>query len=413
MTAETPTAATAARTWTPRVAAQLTVLAAAAFTYVTAEILPVGALPAISRDLKVSVVLVGTLLAWYALVAALTTIPLVRWTAHWPRRRALVISLACLTTSQAISALAPNFAVLAGGRVLCAVTHGLLWSVIAPIATRLVPASHAGRATTSIYIGASLALVVGSPLTAAMSLMWGWRLAVVCITVVAAIVTVAARALLPEMVLTEDQLAHVGPRSRHHRNWRLITVSLLAMIAVTGHFVSYTYIVEIIRNVVGVRGPNLAWVLAVYGVAGLLSVPLVARPLDRRPRGAIIVCMAGLTAAFALLTVLAFWGRPAIATVLIGVGAIVLWGALATAVSPMMQSAAMRNGVDDPDGASGLYVTAFQVGIMAGSLLGGLLYERSVAMMLTASAALMGLALVGVAANRQMLVVPTATSHVD
>jgi predicted MFS family arabinose efflux permease len=235
----------------------------------------------------------------------------------------------------------------------------------------------------------------------------------VCITVVAAVVTLAARVLLPEMVLTEDQLAHVGPRSRHHRNWRLITVSLLAMIAVTGHFVSYTYIVEIIRNVVGVRGTNLAWVLAVYGVAGLLSVPLVARPLDRRPRGAIIFCMAGLTAAFAVLTTLAFWGRPALATVLIGVGAIVLWGALATAVSPMMQSAAMRNGVDDPDGASGLYVTAFQVGIMGGSLLGGLLYERSVAMMLTASAALMGLALIGVAANRQMLVVPTPTSHVD
>jgi predicted MFS family arabinose efflux permease len=411
MTSETATPA--ARTWTPRVAAQLAVLAAAAFTYVTAEILPVGALPAISRDLKVSVVLVGTLLAWYALVAALTTIPLVRWTAHWPRRRALVMSLACLTTSQVISALAPTFAVLAAGRVLCAITHGLLWSVIAPIATRLVPATHAGRATTSIYIGASLALVVGSPLTAALSLMWGWRLAVVCITVVAAVVTVAARALLPEMVLTEDQLAHVGPRSRHHRNWRLITVSLLAMIAVTGHFVSYTYIVEIIRNVVGVRGPNLAWVLAVYGVAGLLSVPLVARPLDRRPRGAIILCMAGLTAAFAVLTALAFWGRGAAGTVLIGVGAIVLWGALATAVSPMMQSAAMRNGIDDPDGASGLYVTAFQVGIMAGSLLGGLLYERSVAMMLTASAALMGLALIGVAANRQMLVAPAATSHLD
>ena len=411
MIAETAPAA-AARTWTPRVAAQLAVLAAAAFTYVTAEILPVGALPAISRDLNVSVVLVGTLLAWYALVAALTTIPLVRWTAHWPRRRALVMSLVCLTASQVISALAPSFAVLAAGRVLCAITHGLLWSVIAPIATRLVPTSHAGRATTSIYIGASLALVVGSPLTAALSLMWGWRLAVVCITVVAAIVTVAARVLLPQMVLSEDQLAHVGPRSRHHRNWRLITVSLLAMIAVTGHFVSYTYIVEIIRNVVGVRGPNLAWVLALYGVAGLLSVPLVARPLDRRPRGAIIVCMAGLTAAFAVLTVLAFWGRPALATVLIGVGAIVLWGALATAVSPMMQSAAMRNGVDDPDGASGLYVTAFQVGIMAGSLLGGLLYERSVAMMLTASAALMCLALVGVAVNRQMLVVPASTSHV-
>jgi predicted MFS family arabinose efflux permease len=409
MTAETAT--TAARTWTPRIAAQLAVLGAAAFIYVTAEILPVGALPAIARDLQVSLVAVGTLLTWYALVAALTTFPLVRWTAHWPRRRALVFSLVCLTASQLISAMAPNFAVLAGGRVLCAVTHGLLWSVIAPIATRLVPPSHAGRATMSIYVGTSLALVIGSPLTAAMSLMWGWRLAVVCVTVAAAVVTVAARLLLPEMVLSADQLKRVGPRARHHRNRRLIVVSLITMVGVTGHFVSYTYIVVIIRDVVGVRGPNLAWVLAAYGAAGVVAVGLVARPLDRRPRGAIILCMAGLTAAFILLTMLAFVPHRTATTLLVGIGAIVLWGAMATAVSPMLQSAAMRNGADDPDGASGLYVTAFQVGIMAGSLAGGLLYERSVALMLTASAALMGAALAGMAANRQMLEVAPASSR--
>lgn len=411
MTAMTAATPTAARTWTPRIAAQLAVLAAAAFTYVTAEILPVGALSAIARNLHVSVVLVGTLLTWYALVAALSTFPLVRWTAHWPRRRALVFSLVCLTVSQLISALAPNFAVLAVGRVLCAVTHGLLWSIIAPLATRLVPPSHAGRATMSIYVGTSLALVIGSPLTAAMSLMWGWRLAAACVTVAAAIVTVAAWLLLPQLVLTDDQLKCVGPRARHHRNPRLIIVSLITMVGVTGHFVSYTYIVVIIRDVVGVRGPNLAWVLAAYGAAGVMAVGLVARPLDRRPRGAVILCMAGLTAAFVVLTALAFGGAPAAATALIGTAAIVLWGAMATAVSPMLQAAAMRNGADDPDGASGLYVTAFQVGIMAGSLAGGLLYERRVALMLTASAGLMAAALVAMAANRRTLDVAPASSR--
>lgn len=394
---------TAARTWTPRVAAQLAVLAAAAFTYVTAEILPVGALSAMARNLHVSVVLVGTLLSWYALVAALSTFPLVRWTAHWPRRRVLLFSMVCLTVSQLISALAPNFAVLAAGRVLCAVTHGLLWSVIAPIAGRLVPPSHAGRATMSIYVGTSLALVIGSPLTAAMSLMWGWRLAVVCVTVAAAAVTVAAWLLLPEMVLSTDQLKCVGPRARHHRNRALIVVSLITMVGVTGHFVSYTYIVVIIRDVVGVRGPTLAWVLAAYGAAGVIAVGLVARPMDRRPKSAVILCMAGLTAALLVLAALAFGLGPAAVAALIGTAAIVLWGAMATAVSPMLQSTAMRNGADDPDGASGLYVTAFQVGIMAGSLAGGLLYERSVALMLTASAGLMGAALVGMAANRRVL----------
>ncbi|MBI2702655.1 MAG: MFS transporter [Mycobacterium sp.] len=412
MTAESGTIAATARTWTPRIAVQLAVLAAAAFIYVTAELLPVGALSAIARNLDVSVVLVGTLLSWYAFVAALTTVPLVRWTAHWPRRRTLLLSLVCLTISQLISALAPSFAVLAAGRVLCAVTHGLLWSVIAPIATRLVPPSHAGRATMSIYVGTSLALVVGSPLTAALSLMWGWRLAAVCVTVAAAVVTVAARVVLPTMTLTTDQLQYVGRRSTHHRNRALIIVSLITMVGVTGHFVSYTYIVVIVRQVVGVHGPNVAWLLAAYGIAGVLSVALVARPLDRRPKGAIIVCMAGLTAALALLSALAFgWHRSGVAALVVGTAAIVLWGAMATAVSPMLQSAAMRAGADDPDGASGLYVTAFQVGIMAGSLAGGLLYERSVAMMLTASAGLMGAALLAMAAIRP--IVDTADSAIS
>ncbi|MBO0865877.1 MAG: MFS transporter [Mycobacterium sp.] len=394
--------------WTARVAVQLAVLAAAAFIYVTAELLPVGALPAIARSLHVSVPVVGTLLAWYALVAALTTIPLVRWTAHWPRRRALLLSLMCLTGSQLVSALAPNFVVLAGGRVLSAITHGLMLSVVAPIATRLVPASHAGRATTVIYVGISLAVVVGSPLTAAMSLLWGWRLAVVSITVAAAAITVAARVVLPAMQLSDDQLASVGRGARHHRNRRLVAVSLLTMVAVTGHYISYTFIVVVIRDIVGVRGPSLAWLLVAYGVAGLVAMPLVARPLDHRPRAAVLSCMGGLSAVFVVLTALAFGGRTTAATVLIGTAAIAFWGATANAASPILQAAAMRAGADDPDGASGLYMAAFQIGITVGSLAGGVLYERGAPVMLAASAILVGGAAAGMTARAQLFDVPTA-----
>jgi predicted MFS family arabinose efflux permease len=392
---------------------QLAVLAAAAFIYVTAEILPVGALPAIARGLHVSVPMVGTLLAWYALVAAVTTIPLVRWTAHWPRRRALLLSLACLTASQLISAVAPNFVVLAGGRVLSAITHGLMLSVLAPIATRLVPASHSGRATTVIYVGISLAVVVGSPATAAISLLWGWRVAVAAVAAVAALVTVAAWAVLPVLTLSNEQLARVGSGASHYRNRRLVIVSLLTMIAVTGHYISYTYIAVIIRDIVGVRGPDLAWLLATYGVAGLLAMPLIARPSDHRPRAAVMSCMAALWMTFLVLIALAFHHATSAAHVMVivvGIAAIALWGATANAVSPMLQAAAMRAGADDPDGASGLYMAAFQIGIMAGSFAGGLLYERSVLAMLAASAVLIGAGAAGMAAERQLFDVP-ATGH--
>jgi predicted MFS family arabinose efflux permease len=357
MTVDTRTRLTP--TWTPRVTVQLMVLAAAAFVYVTAEIVPVGALPAIAADFGVSEALVGTLLASYALVAALATVPLVRLTSQWPRRTTLLLTLVCLTASQLISALAPNFTVLAGGRVLCAVTHGLMWSVIAPIGARLVPATHAGRATTAVYVGTSLALVVGNPLTAAMSELWGWRLAVVLVTVAAAAVTVAAWATLPPMVVARDETPGARRNERHHRNSRLVTLTVLTLIGVTGHFISYTFIVVIIRDVVGVHGPRLAWLLAAFGVAGLVSMGAMARPLDRRPQASVVGCLAVLASAFAVLTSLAFDHGTGLVALVVGVGAIVLWGAASTALPPMLQAAAMRTAPDDPDGASGLYIAGF------------------------------------------------------
>ena len=410
MTVDTRTRPT--RTWTPRVTVQLTVLSAAAFVYVTAEMVPVGALPAIAADLRVSEALVGTLLASYALVAALTTVPLVRLTARWPRRTTLLLTLVCLTASQLISALAPNFTVLAGGRVFCALMHGLMWSVIAPIGARLVPATHAGRATTAVYVGTSLALVVGNPLTAAMSELWGWRLAVVLVTVAAAAATMAAWATLPPMPMSRDDTKTVRRSRRHHRNGRLVTLTVLTLVGVTGHFISYTFIVVIIRDVVGVDGPRLAWLLAGFGIAGLVSMGAMARPLDRWPQASVVGCLAVLATAFAVLTSLAFGHSAGLLALIVGVGAIVLWGAASTALPPMLQAAAMRTAPDDPDGASGLYVTGFQVGIMAGSLSGGLLYEHGgLALMIAASTALVMVALTCVTATRGLFEVPQAISR--
>ena len=397
--------------WTPRVTVALAVLAAAAFVYVTAELMPVGALSAIARDLKVSEAVVGTLLASYALVAAVATVPLVRWTAAWPRRRTLLFTLASLALSQLISALAPTFAVLATGRILCALTHGLMWSVIAPIGVRLVPASYAGRATMAVYVGTGLALVVGSPVTAAMSELWGWRTAVGVITVAAVAVAAAARLALPLMAMTEGHPA-AAAAIRHHRNSRLVVLSALTLVGVTAHFISYTFIVAIIRDVVGVRGPHLAWLLAAYGIAGLTAMALLARPGDRRPKAAVLGCLAALAVAFAVLAVLGFGDRHNAMTVLTGVAAIVLWGAAATAMPPMLQSAAMRHSPQDPDGASGLYVTSFQVGIMAGSLAGGVVYQTGgIAATVTASAALILAALVAVTLSRDLFAVSPVTSE--
>jgi predicted MFS family arabinose efflux permease len=214
------------------------------------------------------------------------------------------------------------------------------------------------------------------------------------------------------MVMPRDEAQTARRKSCHHRNSRLVTLSVLTLIGVAGHFISYTFIVVIIRDVLGVHGPTLAWLLAAFGIAGLASMAAMARPLDRWPQASVVSCLAVLALAFVVLTSLAFGGRTGLLALVVGVGAIVLWGAASTALPPMLQAAAMRTAPDDPDGASGLYVAGFQVGIMAGSLAGGLLYEHAgLAVAIGASTALVMAALTCVTATRGLFEIPQATSR--
>ena len=382
--------------------AQLTVLAGAAFVYVTAEILPVGALPAIAADLDIAPATVGTLLAGYALIAAVATMPLVRWTARWPRRRTLLLTLLCLTVSQSLSVIAPNFAVLSVARVLCALTHGLMWSVLAPIAVRLVAPGHGGRATTAVYAGTALALVAGNPMTALLSQAWGWRTAAAAIMVAAAAVTLAARLLLPVLPATTTGPTGRVSRRRWHRNRALVTLCGLTLVGVSAHFVSYTYIAVVVGEVTGTA---TAPVLAGFGVAGLVAMAAFARPLDRWPRPVLVTALAGLVAAFVALA-FAAGGDP---RPVLGVVGILAWGAMSTALPPMLQTAAINSAPEDPDGASGLYVAMFQAGIVAGALTGGALFAAGGAFaVLSASASLTALVLIALVALPWLLAPVTA-----
>lgn len=378
--------------WTPRVALQLAVLAAAAYVYAVAELAPIGAMPAIAADLHVSEARVGMLPAAYAFISVVATVPLVRWTSHWSRRRVFVLTLISLTVSQVLSAFAPGLAALAASRVLCALTHGLMWSIIAPIGARLVPPSHTGRATTAVYVGTSAALIVGNPLTTSMSQAWGWRAASLVIAVAAGVITMLARCCLPD--LRVDDVAPVRNSSQYRLgDARLVTLCVITLIGVTAHFASYTFVVPIIREVTGADGRGQVLLLAVYGVTGLVSMAALARASDRRPRATVTVTLAVLCVAFVVLTATASGGA-----VMLGGAAILVWGGCAAALPPLLQAAVIRSCPQHAEHASALYVTAFQIGIVSGSLGGGAMYGgHSVLPVLLMSAVLFAVTLAGVA----------------
>jgi predicted MFS family arabinose efflux permease len=218
--------------------------------------------------------------------------------------------------------------------------------------------------------------------------------------VAAGAITLLAWAVLPAVAVSAAEAAATATRKPlPYRNVRLLTLCALTLIGVTAHFVSYTFIVPIIRDIGGIGSGKEAWVLVAYGVAGLVTLGIVASAMDHRLRAAVAGGLGILCLAFWMLSAMSMLGAGPVATV-VGVAAIVVWGAFAAVLPPMLQSAAIRTSPDEPEHASALYVTVFQVGILSGSVAGGLVYEHiGVAAVVATTAVLFTVTLIGVLAR--------------
>src|SRR5919107_1919623 len=186
--------------WSPsRDGVAMGALSAACFVSVTSENLPVALLPDLASGFAVSEPAVGLLVTGYAVVVAVSVVPLVALTAHWDRRTAAVVTVATITASNLLLAVAPSYGVAVVARVVSAVGHGVFWSVVAVIAARLLGPQRAGRATAVVFAGNSLAFLLGLPLSSWLGATIGWRPAVLAVAGVAALSAVAIRATVDPM----------------------------------------------------------------------------------------------------------------------------------------------------------------------------------------------------------------------
>ncbi|MFE2756074.1 MFS transporter [Actinosynnema sp. NPDC059335] len=365
-----------------RTGVALTALSTACFVSVTSENLPVALLPQLTAGFGVSESAVGLLMTGYAVVVAVSVVPLVAATAGWDRRTTALGAVAAVVASNLLLAVAPGYGVAVAARLVAAVGHGVFWSVVAPMAARLVGSGRSGRATAVVFAGNSLAFLVGLPLGSWLGTTLGWRLTVLLMAVVAALSAVAIR-------LTVDPMPADGPARRRSpvrevlSDRSLIPVNVVTLVVVTGHFAAFTYITAIIADYAHLTGSATSALLLAYGALGLVGLVLIGRHVDRRPLATALAVTGGLGACL-LVPLVAGPG------VLAG-GAVVLWAAPAGGLAVVLQAAVLRAATDRPDLASAVYVVAFQVGIALGAWAGGVFLDRGALPAALATAVVCGL----------------------
>ncbi|GAA3155502.1 hypothetical protein GCM10020255_036320 [Rhodococcus baikonurensis] len=161
--------------------------------------MPVGLLTPIGAALVESEGTIGLSLVITGLVAAATApfVPVV--TRRFDRRSTLIVLMLFVAAANALTALAPSFAVLAVARVLLGVSMGGVWALAASLAPRLVETRSVGLATTIIFSGIAVASVFGVPAGTYIGAAAGWSVAFWALSCAAAVIALAMFAVLPTM----------------------------------------------------------------------------------------------------------------------------------------------------------------------------------------------------------------------
>lgn len=238
-----------------------------------------GALNALVQGLQVSVARAGWLVAAAAVVMALAAPLAAAVVSGTDRRRLLTVALLWFGLGHLASAAAPDYAWL---MVLRAVTV-LAAAVFTPQAAAAIGVMAApqqrGQAITFVFLGWSLASVLGMPLHAWIGETLGWRSAFVLVGVLALLAAVGVWRVLPD---------GVRPPPMSRAGWALALghPALLAIVGVTvlsaaGQFTLFAYLAAYYKEVLGASAGGVSVMFLCFGAFGVVGNVWVSRNIDR------------------------------------------------------------------------------------------------------------------------------------
>jgi predicted MFS family arabinose efflux permease len=253
-----------------------------------------GTLNEISSSMGVSVPVVGQLIAAAAAVMCLGAPLLAAVVAGWDRRRLLTITMLWYALFMGLCALMPTFGWLLGMRVLAVVAPAVFTPQAAACVGLLVLQEHRGRAITFVFLGWSLASVLGMPLGAWIGGTLGWRSAFWVVVVLSVVSATWLWRTMPD---------GVRPPALSRAAWgqALRSKALMFTVGVTllysaGQFVLFSYFAPYFKVNMQITPVQLSLLFGWFGAFGFIGNMVMARRIDRLgPGRSVALGIAGIT----------------------------------------------------------------------------------------------------------------------
>jgi len=233
----------------------------------------------ISAFFQVPVPVAGYLITAAGVVVCLGAPALASVVAPFDRRRLLALSMLWYGVMHLACALVDDFGWLLALRVLAVVPAAVFTPQAAACVGHLMPLAQRGRAITFVFVGWSLASVLGMPLSAWLAGLSGWQGAYVMVAVLSFASAAWVWLAMP---------ANVRPPRFALSSWgeALRSRPLMLCVAVTllysaGQFVLFAYFAPYFKDLLGAGAKELSALFMCFGAFGLIGNVLMSRRIDR------------------------------------------------------------------------------------------------------------------------------------
>jgi DHA1 family inner membrane transport protein len=340
----------------------LVALAIGAFGIGVTEFAPMGLLPVIANDLGVSIPTAGLLISAYALGVVIGAPLMTLTTGRVPRRTLLIALAGIFTAGNLLAAVSSGYGMLLAARILTSFNHGAFFGVGSIVAASLVPAERRAGAVAAMFMGLTIANIVGVPLATWAGEHLGWRASFWGIAALGVATMAALRLTLPALPVAEagDAMAELRVLTRGP----VVGALGLTVVGASAMFTVFTYITPILREATHASLGFVTAMLVTYGVGLTLGNWLGGRFADRSVDRTLIVTLALLTLILVAFAVLMPFKAPTAFLIF-------LWGIASFALVPPLQVRVMYAAADAPNLASAMNIGAFNLGNAIGAALGG------------------------------------------
>ncbi|EPC4573941.1 hypothetical protein L421_02309 [Klebsiella variicola] len=348
-------------------------LSVGSFGIGTIEFVIMGLLLDVAHDFHISITLAAWSITAYACGVVIGAPLLTPLLSRYPKKPALLFLMILFSIGNLGCGIAGNMTMLIIFRVITALAHASFFGISSVYAAELAPVEKRASAVSAVFLGATLANILGVPLGAWVGQYLGWRYTFFMVTLIGILSALAVIALVPGRQAQPAVQSRIRDELKVLRHPTVLRSLLITALGFSGVFAAFTYIAPMLKTVTGMSEHLIPPVLVLFGVGMVAGNHLGGRLTDGGVRRALLLTLALLIVVLCLFPF-------AIQTLPGACAAVFLLGAAMFSTIPPLQMQALDSSETGKSMVSSCNIAAFNLGNAAGAWFGGLLLTAGVSL---------------------------------